>query len=701
MTQSATPSEASAQPELPTQRLFSQQEKTITLVGLMVVFLLSALDQTIVSTAMPRIIEQLQGLEYYSWVTTAYLLASTVMVPIYGKLGDLYGRKPILIIGISIFLLGSVLCGMSGEPFLGNLFGGGMLQLIVFRALQGLGGAALFTSAFAIIADMFDPAERAKFGGLFGSVFGLSSVVGPLIGGFLTDHGSSTVLGYFIEGWRWVFYVNLPLGAVALFMILVKMPNLSHKATGKIDLLGAALITATTVPLLLALTWGGNTYPWGSGRILTLFAVSVVSLVLFIVVERRTKDAILPLDLFKNRTFTFANLASFVINMAFIGIVMFLPLFMQTVQGISATNSGLSMLPLMLGLISSSIVSGLLVARSGNYKGFLIGGSIVIVIGVLFLSQIGVETSRLDLAWRMFIVGLGLGPTMSMFNLAVQNAVPMNQIGVATSSSQFFRQIGTTIGAAIFGTLLLNNLQTELPKYLPNVPGLEGLSKNINLGEMRSSGGNTDTGKQLKVAFDKQYASLEQALNGNVAATQALLTNPQVPQSLKALVQNGGLAAQVHTQLAAQASQVSAALATGEAGRQSLLGNAATPNALKTQLQQLPAAALATPAAAQQTAQQVSAALLAQEPQVVQQAKTQTLVKVRASLDQQAQTLGKQITSGMKNGFTAAIKKMMLTSIGIIVLGFLLILALPVIPLRSRPKVTPEDQDSALSQPMH
>ena len=682
-------------------RIFSQQEKTITLIGLMVVFLLSALDQTIVSTAMPRIIEQLKGLEYYSWVTTAYLLASTVMVPIYGKLGDLYGRKPILVTGISLFLLGSALCGMSGEPFMGHLFGGGMLQLIVFRALQGLGGAALFTSAFAIIADMFDPSERAKFGGLFGSVFGLSSVVGPLIGGFLTDHGSVNLLGYFIEGWRWVFYVNLPLGAIALFMILAKMPSLSHKATGKIDYLGAALITATTVPLLLALTWGGNTYPWVSGRIVTLFAISIVSLFLFILVERRTKDAILPLDLFKNKVFTFANLASFMINMAFIGIVMFLPLFMQTVQGVSATNSGLSMLPLMAGLIASSIVSGLLVARSGNYKGFLIGGSIVIIIGVLFLAQIGVDTSRLDLAWRMFIVGLGLGPTMSMFNLAVQNAVPMNQMGVATSSSQFFRQIGTTIGAAIFGTLLINNLHTELPRYLPNVPGMENLSKNINLGAMRSSSGSSDTGTQLKAAFDKQYAGLESALNGNVAATQALLANPQVPETLKSLVQNGGLRAKIHAQLTAQAAQVSTALNAGEAGRHSLLNNPTTPEALKTQLQQLPAAALGTPQAAAQTARQFGAALLTREPQLVQQATTQTLAKVRTSLDQQAQTLGRQITAGMKNGFTAAIKKMMLTSIGIIALGFLLILALPVIPLRSRAKARPEDQDLPISQPMH
>jgi EmrB/QacA subfamily drug resistance transporter len=663
-------------------RVFSPQEKTITLVGLMVVFLLSALDQTIVSTAMPRIIEQLQGLEYYTWVTTAYLLASTVMVPIYGKLSDLYGRKPILILGIGLFLLGSVLCGMSGEPFLGNLFGGGMLQLIVFRALQGLGGAALFTSAFAIIADMFPPAERAKFGGLFGAVFGLSSVLGPIIGGFLTDHGSASVLGYFIEGWRWVFYVNLPLGAVALFMIIAKMPSLSHRAAGKIDFLGALLIVMTTIPLLLALTWGGVTYPWDSARVVTLFAVSAVSLVLFILAERRNPDAILPLGLFRNPTFTFGNLASFVINMAFIGIVMFLPLFMQTVQGVSATNSGLAMLPLMAGLILSSITAGNLVSRTGNYKPFLLGGTVILIVGVFLLAQITVGTSRPDLGWRMFIVGLGLGPAMSLFNIAIQNAVAPSQIGVATSSSQFFRQIGSTIGAAIFGTLLLNNLQSELPRYLPNVPGMENAAKNINLGEMRASSGDSDTDRQIKAAVDAQYTQIEKAFKGDATATQALLQNPQIPADLKATLKNGGVAAQVRAQLTAQADAVAGALNRGEAGRQALLASGSTPGALKTQLRALPAAALATPGAAQATAAQVRQGLLASEPQVTAQATTQALAQVRQTLDAQAEKLAAQVSSGMKQGFTAAVRHMISTSIWIILVGLILTAFLPVVPLR-------------------
>ncbi|WP_027481144.1 MDR family MFS transporter [Deinococcus pimensis] len=671
-----------AAPDAPAAPAFTKQEKNITLLGLMVVFLLSALDQTIVSTAMPRIIEQLHGLEYYSWVTTAYLLASTVMVPIYGKLSDLYGRKPILLVGIALFLIGSMLCGMAGEAFLGGLFGGGMIQLIVFRALQGLGGAALFTSAFAIIGDMFPPAERAKFGGLFGAVFGLSSVLGPVIGGFLTDHGSVHMLGAFIEGWRWVFYVNLPLGLVALFMIVAKMPRLTHRASGKIDFPGAALIITTTIPLLLALTWGGTTYPWDSARILGLFGVSAVSLALLLLVERRNRDAIIPLGLFRNPTFTVANLASFVINMAFIGIVMFLPFFMQTVQGVSATNSGLSMLPLMAGLILASIVSGNLVAKTGKYKPFLVGAPIVLMVGVFLLTRITVDTTRLDLGWRMFIVGLGLGPAMSLFNIAIQNAVPMNQMGIATSSAQFFRQIGTTIGAAVFGTLLINNLQSELPKYLPHVAGMENAAKNINLGEMRASSGNTDTGKQIHEAFDRQYAQIERAFDGDAAATKALLANPQLPAELKKTLQGGGIRAQVHQGLVQEASGVAQALAAGEAGRQALLKNPATPAALKTQLQALPAQALATPQAAQVTAQRFSQGILASEDSVAKQATSGALVKIRAGFDEQADKLAARVTSGMKKGFTASVTHLFATSIWIVLLGFVVVLFLPVVPLR-------------------
>ncbi|MCP2014891.1 EmrB/QacA subfamily drug resistance transporter [Deinococcus sp. HSC-46F16] len=661
-------------PLSPAPPQFTAQEKRITLIGLLVVFLLAALSQTIVGTAMPRIIEDLQGFNLYSWVTTAYLLASTVMVPIYGKLSDLYGRKPILVFGIVVFLLGSALSGLAGEPWLGNFLGGGMNQLIAFRAVAGFGGAALFTIAFTILADMFDPAERAKFGGLFGAIFGLASVIGPAVGGFLTDQAS----------WRWVFYVNLPLGLFALFLILAKMPKLTHRMAGRIDYLGAALILLTTIPLLLALTWGGVTYPWGSARILGLFALSAVSLLAFVWAESRTKDAIIPLNLFRVPMFSLGNLASFIMGMAFLGVILFLPLFMQMVLGVSATNSGFAMLPLMGGLILSSIVAGQVVARTGKYKPWMLGGAAVLLLGISLLTFLTPQTTLLDLGWRMFIVGLGLGPSQSLFTLAIQNAVPLGQLGIATSSSQFFRQIGSTIGAAVFGTLLLNNLHSELPKHLPQIPGMQMKADNFDLGALRASGTGNGPEKEIQAAFDAQYRQIEAALNGDAAAVKAVAANQALPAELRGLVTGGGLEARVHAGLEAQANAVQSALVNGEAGRQALLASGETPAALKAQLRALPAQALATPQAAQTTAAQVGQAILAQEPELVQETTRTTLAELKTRLNEQARTLAAQLTTGLKDGFTAAMTQMFGTSLWFVLAGLLVTLFVPVLPLRSK-----------------
>jgi EmrB/QacA subfamily drug resistance transporter len=447
---------------LSTTAHFTDAERRITLAGLIIVFLLSALDQTIVSTAMPVIIGQLHGLELYAWVTTAYLLSSTVMVPIWGKLGDLFGRKPVLLAGVGLFLFGSWLSGLAGEFGDLPLLGGGMTQLVVFRAIQGLGGGALFTSAFAIIADLFPPRERGKFAGLFGGVFGISSAVGPLLGGYFTDHGTVTIAGHVIAGWRWVFYLNIPLGLVALFMIIAKMPKLSHAARGKIDYLGAVLIVAACVPLLLALTFGGQKYPWNSPVVLGLFAMFAICTALFIVVEKRVQDPIIHLELFSNKVFAWANIAGFFTSMSFLSVVAFLPLFMQLGQGLQATTSGLSTLPLMAGLIVTATISGRMVTRTGRYKPFILAGVVMLLISTFLMSQMGHHTSRLDLGWRMALMGVGLGPLQGLFNVAIQNAVPMNRIGVVTSANQFFRQIGSTVGVAIFGTLLTNGLNNKL-----------------------------------------------------------------------------------------------------------------------------------------------------------------------------------------------------------------------------------------------
>jgi EmrB/QacA subfamily drug resistance transporter len=454
---------------------FTPAERRITMIGVMIVFLLSALDQTIVSTAMPVIISQLHGLELYSWVTTSYLLSSTVMVPIWGKLGDLYGRKPVLLIGIGLFLFGSWLSGLAGEFGDLPLLGGGMVQLVVYRAIQGLGGGALFTTAFAIIADLFPPRERGKFAGLFGGVFGLASAIGPLLGGYFTDHGTVTIAGHVVEGWRWVFYLNLPMGLVALFMVIAKMPKLSHASKGSIDYLGAVLIVAACVPLLLALTFGGQKYAWDSPVVLGLLAMFAVCTVLFVIVEKKVTDPIIHMELFGNKVFAWANTAGFFSSMSFLSVVAFLPLFMQLGQGVQATTSGLSTLPLMLGLIGSATVSGRLVTRTGRYKPFLLAGMTVLLLWSFLLSQMSHHTSRLDLGWRMAILGVGLGPLQSLYGVAIQNAVPINRIGVVTSANMFFRQIGSTVGVAIFGTLLTNNLNGKLAAWAVSM-GLPALS---------------------------------------------------------------------------------------------------------------------------------------------------------------------------------------------------------------------------------
>lgn len=664
-------------PQTESLPLYSEQEKRITLIGLLVVFLLAALSQNIVSTAMPRIVEDLHGFSLYAWVTTAYLLASTVMVPIYGKLSDLYGRKPILIFGIIVFLLGSALCGLSGEPMLGNLFGGGMNQLIAFRAVAGFGGAALFTIAFTILADMFDPSERAKFGGFFGAIFGLSMVIGPLIGGWLTDTFS----------WHWTFLANLPLGLVALFIIIAKMPRIGTKSGGKIDWLGALFILGATVPLLLALSWGGTTYPWNSGTILGLFAGALVSLILFVLVERNNPDAIIPMTLFKVPMFTVGNLASFVINMAFFGIIMFLPLYMQMVLGVSSTKSGMSMLPLMLGLMGASIVSGNIVARTGKYKPWIIGGTVILTLGIWTLEGVHADSTLPDLYWRMFLVGLGLGPAQSLFTLAIQSAVGLKELAVATSSSQFFRQIGGTIGAAIFGTLLMNNLKTEMPKHMPVMPGGQAMSsQNLDLSALRaasSGNGKNPIETKIKDAMNQQYAQIEAALNGNAAAQQAIGNNTALPADLKTLVA-GGLKAQVHQKVTAEASNIGDVLLQGESGRNALVASADTPPTLKTQLQAIPAQAFATEQGRAQTATRVQQGILAQENAIYEQAKTQALAQIKAKFDQQAMTLTRQVGTGLKEGFTAAMTKMFGSAIWFAIAGFLISLFVPVVTLRSR-----------------
>ncbi|GFZ79571.1 hypothetical protein GCM10011403_23300 [Pseudohongiella nitratireducens] len=508
----------------------SDADKRLTLIALLIVFLLAALDMTILSTAMPRIVAELDGLELYAWVSTSYMLASTVLVPIYGKLGDLYGRKRILVIGITIFLLGSVLCGISGEFGTLPLLGDGMQQLIIFRAVKGIGGAALFTSAIGIIADLYPPMQRARFMGLFGAIFGLASIIGPALGGFLTDFATVNWFGLEIAGWRWVFYVNIPLGLVSLFMIIRKTPPLNTGTGGKIDYLGAALLLVAFVPFLLALTWGGNQYAWTSVPLLSMFMASLVALGLFILVESRVDDPVMPLNLFRNRVFVITNLSSFVVNMAFLGVVMFMPLFMQVAMGVSATNSGFTMFPLMTGMMVGSLLSGRMVSRNGHYKPWMVGGTAMLIVGVWLLTQVGPDTSMVDLSWRMVIVGLGLGPSQSLVNLVVQAAFPMSQIGVATSSTQFFRQIGNTVGVAVFGTLLTLNLTAELPEQVPMLAQAQTSGQALDLSQAQSSAMNPEA---LRAGVEAA-----QAQSPELAAMDTDVLVSRVQQGLKVAFAN-------------------------------------------------------------------------------------------------------------------------------------------------------------------
>jgi EmrB/QacA subfamily drug resistance transporter len=475
------PTLTQAAPSPPGRREATPEEKRLTLIALIIVFLLSALDQTIVSTAMPRIVAELQGLDVYAWVTTIYMLTSTVMVPIWGKLGDMYGRKPVLMIGIVIFVIGSCLCGMAGEFGDMPVIGDGMMQLIVFRGIQGIGGGALFTTAFATIADLFPPRERANYAGIFGAIFGLASVVGPIVGGFFTDHGSVDILGVHVAGWRWVFYVNLPTSLLALFMISSRMPDLGLRTGGRIDGPGAILIVLALGALMLGLTLGprNNNTDWTSPFVMALFGTALTTGSAFLLVQARTKEPLLPLSLFTVPAFSTSMLASFLLSMAFMGTIVFLPLFLQLSLGIHATNSGLLLTPMMVGLIIGAFASGRLVTQTGKYKPFLMAGAVIQFVGLFLMSQLTADSTQTDVIWRLFILGLGLGPAQSLFNIVAQSAAPVHQIGVATSTGMFLRQTGGMIGVAIFGALMTSNLTAALASKLP--PGIQ-----IDLGQMES-----------------------------------------------------------------------------------------------------------------------------------------------------------------------------------------------------------------------
>ena len=662
-------------------------QKTVSLVAILLAVLLASMNQTIVTTAGPAIQTALHiENSVYSWITTAYLLASTTLVPIYGKLSDLYGRRVILLFGTVVFIVGSVLCGTAA----------GVGMLIAGRAVQGLGGAALIGLMYAVIADLYAPEERSRYIGLIGAVFSLSTVLGSVIGGYVTD----------TFGWHNVFFISVPLGIAAVAAMLFMPALKQERERAPLDVLGAGLLSIFSVTLLLALSTGKTSiapgesgFLWGSWPILSLFAAAVVSLIAFVQVERRAADPIIDVRLFGNRTFAVANIVTFLLGVVFFAATVFLPLYMVNVVGLSATRAGLTTFPLTIGLVVSSIVAGQVFSKSGRMKPIIYAGSVMLMLSFVLMGYtLRVDSTQFELTWKMIVVGLGLGPILPMLTIAIQGAVSPRDIGAATGTNNFLRSLGSTIGVAVLGTLFASTLKTDIQSTVATASQQLPAALRTQFsgsGASGSSAQNFDS-QQVKVkvehTLDQTRARYVAALRDHdPAAVQALVNDPTTDSQLRSVLQQGGIEATIRASFAQQRAVLTRALiAHDPAAIQTVTANPQLPQAVKDLA--LGGASGQVPASVSQGAlKQVLAGLEAQETQTLATQPQANLQRVLTGLDDtRARVLPviDQIGAGVKHAFTDAVSLLYRVGLGVTVLALLVSVFLP----EARPGAVSKEQ---------
>jgi EmrB/QacA subfamily drug resistance transporter len=663
----------------------TRQQKIFTLAGVMVAMFLAALDQNVVGTAGPAIQESLRiPNALYVWITTAYMVGGTVLVPVYGKLSDLFGRKRIILSGVTIFLIASALCGVSQNSG----------QLIAFRALQGIGSASLFTTAFAVIADLFPPSERGKYSGMFGAVFGLASLVGPLLGGFITDN----------FGWHWVFFINLPIGAVALFFIITRMPPLRRALATppRVDVLGAVMLALGVIPLLLALSFGRSQlrageagYLWGSWQIFAMLGAALTFSTAFVLVERTAAEPLVDLTLFKDKVFAVGNATIFVNGAAFMAPLIFLPLYMVKVVGVTNTASGLTISPLVMGIVAGNVVSGQLVSRFGKYKPLMLGSLLLLMIGFAVMAfTLRPDSTQAEVTLKMILVGLGLGPAIPLYTIAVQNAVRPEQMGVATSIGTFSRQMGATIGIAVAGTLFANTLQNGMATYgaeatanLP--PQLKAQFQKLQGGEAGAEGGGPADGKldpaRIKASiaerFEGSRVMVVKALKGDAAAAMAVKASGLADPRIERMISDGGPRAQVRVKFDALGRQV--AVSADDAQLWAALVKVMPPP-MRPDLEKAEPWKLAAPERAQFVAT-TQAELRAQAETFGDEAEAHAIAGVEAGLaNAKTQSFASvdALALALKRAFTDSMVAVYKVALALAALAFLLTVFLPQVPLR-------------------